>query len=239
MQQTLLVLPIILPIVFWAVYHYHKDRHLPEPVGHLALAFGLGLLAAGLSQGLYMGLEPLGLRYDAGYLAETNTLGLIAYAVLAIGPIEELSKLLLFVLIVIRFDEFDEPLDGIIYASFIGLGYAVIENFQYLEYLTPLEAAARGFASPVVHIVFASIWGRWIGEAVVRNKPVFPAALAGFAIAAILHGFYDFMVLLQPYSALPGAAVLILSVWIWRLLLMRRLHSEAAKQSTHPASKRS
>lgn len=235
MQQFLLVLPIILPIVFWAVYHYHKDRHLPEPVGHLVLTFALGLLAAGVSQSLYLGLEPLGLRYDAGYLAETNTLGLLAYAVLAIGPIEELSKLLLFILIVIRFEEFDEPLDGIIYASFIGLGYATIENLQYLQYLTPLEAAARGFASPVVHIVFASIWGWWIGRAVDREKPVFPAALAGFVIAALLHGIYDFMVLLQPYSALPAAAALILSVWIWRLLLLRRLHREAARNAAGAA----
>lgn len=234
MQQTLLILPIVLPIIFWAVYHYHKDRHLPEPVGHLVLTFGLGLLAAGISQSLYVGLEPLGLRYDAGYLAETSTLGLLAYAVLAIGPIEEFSKLLLFVLIVIRFEEFDEPLDGIIYASFIGLGYAAVENLQYLEYLTPMEAAARGFASPVVHIVFASIWGRWIGQAVIRNRPVLPAALTGFVIAAFLHGIYDFMVLLQPYSALPGAALLILSVWVWRLLLLRRLHSEAAREIVRP-----
>ncbi|MGI9201722.1 MAG: PrsW family intramembrane metalloprotease, partial [Woeseiaceae bacterium] len=156
MQQALLIAPIVLPIFFWAAYHYYKDRHLPEPIGHLLLAFIFGVLAAGVSQSLYIGLEPLGLRYDAGYLAETNTPGLLAYCLLAIGPIEELSKLLFFVLIIIRFEEFDEPLDGIIYASFIGLGYAAIENWQYLDYLTPLEALARGFASPVVHIVFAS-----------------------------------------------------------------------------------
>ncbi len=130
MQQGLLIVPVILPVFFWAVYHYHKDRHLPEPVGHLLMAFLFGVLAAGISQSLYLSLEPLGLRYDAGFLAETNTLGLLAYALLVIGPVEELSKLLLFVLIVIRFKEFDEPLDGIIYASFIGLGYAAIENWQ-------------------------------------------------------------------------------------------------------------
>lgn len=232
MQQALLVIPVLLPLVFWAVYHYYKDRHLPEPIGHLVLAFGLGLLAAGLSQLLYMALEPLGLRYDAGYLADTSTLGLLAYALLAIGPIEELSKLLLFVLVVIRFEEFDEALDGIIYASFIGLGYAAIENWQYLEYLTPLEATARGFASPVVHIVFASIWGRWIGQAVVDGTALLPAILAGFVIAALLHGLYDFMVLLQPYSALPFAAALIVLIWLWRLRLLRRLAREAAASST-------
>jgi RsiW-degrading membrane proteinase PrsW (M82 family) len=197
----------------------------------LLLAFLFGVLAAGLSQSLYLALEPLGLRYDAGFLADTNTLGLLAYSLLAIGPIEELSKLLFFVLIVIRFEEFDEPLDGIIYASFIGLGYAAIENWQYLDYLTPLQATARGFASPVVHIAFASIWGYLIGRAHLARKSVVKATLIGLAIAAALHGIYDFMVLLQPYSALPFAALLVVVVWVWRLRLMRRLHRQATAAS--------
>ena len=46
MSQALLLLPVLLPILFWGFYHYHKDRHLPEPIGHLLLAFGLGLLSA-------------------------------------------------------------------------------------------------------------------------------------------------------------------------------------------------
>lgn len=231
MQQALLIIPVVLPILFWAVYHYHKDRHLPEPVGHLLLAFAFGILAAGLSQTLYLALEPLGLRYDAGYLAETNSLALFAYALLAIGPIEELSKLLLFVLVVIRFKEFDEPLDGIIYASFIGLGYAAVENWQYLEYLTPLEAVARGFASPVVHMVFASIWGYWIGRAFLNGQSLLLGTVVGFVISAVLHGLYDFAVLLQPYSALPAAALIIVCIWLWRLRLMRKLHHEAASET--------
>jgi len=229
MQQALLIVPIALPILFWAGYHYYKDRHLPEPIGHLVLAFMLGALAAGVSQSLYIGLEPLGLRFDAGYLAETNTLGLLAYCLLAIGPIEELSKLLFFVLIIIRFEEFDEPLDGIIYASFVGLGYAAIENWQYLDYLTPLEAAARGFASPVVHIVFASIWGYWIGRAYAAQESLLRAALIGFVLAALLHGLYDFIVLLKPYSALPCAALLIVSVWVWRLYAIRQLRRQGLR----------
>jgi len=162
MQQTLLMLPIAVPVLFWAAYHYHKDRHLPEPVLNLVLCFGLGLGAALLSKFLYASLEPMGLRFDAGVLATDNPVALLAYALLAIGPIEEIAKLLPFVLVVIRFKAFDERLDGIIYASFIALGYAASENMDYLEYLTPLEAAARGFASPVVHILFASIWAHWI-----------------------------------------------------------------------------
>ena len=218
MQQVLLILPVILPVLFWAVYHYHKDRHLPEPLGHLLLALALGVLAAGLSKGLYLALEPFGLRFDAGALAESGSLGLLAYAMFAIGPIEELAKLLPFVLIVLRFDEFDEPLDGIIYASFIGLGYAAVENWQYLDFLTPVEAIARGFASPIVHILFASIWGHWIAQAFLHRRSIIVAAIIGFAIAAALHGLYDFIVMMKPRSALPLAALLILAVWVWRQL---------------------
>lgn len=229
MQQLLLLLPILVPVAFWAAYHYHKDRHLPEPIGHLVIAFGLGLLAAGLSQGLYAALEPLGLRFDAGALAESSTLGLFAYAMLAIGPIEEFAKLVPFLLVILRFREFNEPLDGIIYASFVALGYAALENWQYLDYLTTVEAFARGFASPVVHMLFASIWGHWIAQAVVQRHSIIRAAAAGFGLAAAMHGLYDFLVLVQPQSALPLAALMIVSVWLWRLKLMQNLHEKASQ----------
>ena len=223
----LLTLPVLLPVLFWAAYHYHKDRHLPEPVGNLVLCFALGIAASYLSKGLYLSLDWWDLRYDALLLADTNPLGLLAYAVLAIGPIEELSKLLPFVLIVLRMKAFDEPMDGIIYASFIALGYAAAENVHYLEFLTPFEAAARGFAGPVVHILFASIWGYWIGCAYLAGRSIWLCGLGGFAIAAVLHGLYDFAVLLNPAWALPVAASGILVLWIWRLRLLRALHLNA------------
>jgi RsiW-degrading membrane proteinase PrsW (M82 family) len=229
MQQLVLVLPVVVPVIFWAAYHYHKDRHLPEPLSHLALTFGLGAFAAGISRLLYMGLEPFGLRYDASALADAGGLGLLVYALLAIGPIEELSKFLPFWLVVLRFGKLDEPLDGIIYASFIGLGYAAVENWQYLEYLTTTEAYARGFASPVVHIVFASIWGHWIAQAYLQRRSIMLAAVTSLVIAAGLHGVYDFIVILNPHNSLPLAAVLIISVWLWRLKLMRDLHEQASQ----------
>ena len=69
----------------------------------------------------------MNLRYDAYLLAETNLPGFFAYAVLVIGVIEELAKMIPFLLFVINFKEFDEPIDGIIYGSFIALGFAAVE----------------------------------------------------------------------------------------------------------------
>ena len=231
MTQGLLILPIVLPALFWAVYHYHKDRHLPEPVGNLLLCFILGIVAAGISKAMYLGLEPLGLRFDALALADSNGWALLAYALFVIGPIEELAKMLPFLLVVIHFEAFDEPLDGIVYASFIALGYAAVENYHYMDFLTGFETYARGFAGPVIHILFASIWARWITRAWLARESIVTPALTGFLIAAGLHGLYDFMVLRYPVSALPIAAVMIAGIWIWRLRLMRRLHEEAVAES--------
>lgn len=234
MQPSTLILPIIVPVAFWAAYHYHKDRHLPEPAANLAICFALGLVAAAVSKLMYVGLEPLGLRFDAYELAATSPLQLLLFTTLAIGPIEEFAKLLPFVLVVMRFRAYDEPLDGIIYASFIGLGYAAVENIHYLDFLTPLESIARGFAGPVVHILFASIWAHWITRAKLQGAPVLAKGIQGFLLAALLHGIYDFLVLLQPVSALPIAAGLIVGLWIWRLRLMRRLHRDAIAAERGP-----
>jgi RsiW-degrading membrane proteinase PrsW (M82 family) len=218
-------------VIFWAAYHYHKDRALPEPPGNLLLCFLLGIAAAAISKAMYLGLEPLGLRLDAVALADEDGFALFVYAMLAIGPIEELAKMLPFLLVVIRLKAFDEPLDGIIYASFIALGYSAVENYSYLEYLTGLESAARGFAGPVIHIVFASIWAHWITQAWLARRSILRPTVLGFLLAAGLHGLYDFMVLRHPVSALPIAAAMIAVIWVWRLRLMRRMHEDAVRGS--------
>jgi RsiW-degrading membrane proteinase PrsW (M82 family) len=231
MQPGLLVLPVIVPVLFWAAYHYYQDRHLPEPPANLLLCFVLGMAAAGISKAMYIGLEPLGLRLDGVALGAEDGAALLAYALLAIGPIEEFAKMLPFLVVVIRLKAFDEPLDGIIYASFIALGYSAVENYHYLDFLTGLEAAARGFAGPVIHILFASIWAHWITTARLAGKPAMKPGLVGFLLAAGLHGLYDFMVLRHPVSALPIAAAMIAGIWIWRLRLMRRMHEDALRET--------
>jgi len=233
MSHALLLLPVLLPVLFWAAYHYHKDRHLPEPVGRLALAFALGLLSAGISKALYVALGWASLRYDALALAHGNLPGLFAYSMLAIGPVEELAKLLPFLLL-LKIPEFDEPIDGIIYASFVALGYAAVENVMYLQYLTPAEAMARGFAGPVVHMLFASIWGYTIGCAHLRGESLLPGLVRGFLLAAGLHGLYDFIVLQQTLNALPIAALLIVGGWIWRLRLLHGLQERAVRKGVNP-----
>lgn len=219
----MLIFPVLIPLLFWGAYHYYHDRHRPEPIANLLICILLGVAASYLSRYLYLGLELLGLRYDAVELGMTNLPGLLLYSILGIGFIEEFAKMLPFLLVVLRFRAFDEVLDAIIYASFLALGYALIENIHYLQYLTKSESIARGFAGPLVHIVFASVWAYHIGLAHIRGRGVLWASLKWLTVAAILHGIYDFIALGLPRAALVFAAVLIVAIWIWRLKLIRRL----------------
>jgi len=225
MHFSVLLWPVILPVLFWAFYHYHKDRRQPEPVGHLLFTFFLGVGSYYIGMFLYRALDIVGLRFDAYQLAETNLPGFFVYSLLAIGAIEELAKMIPFLLLVIRFKEFDEPIDGVIYGSFIALGFAAVENVQYLQSVSQIEAMARGFAGPVIHIVFASVWGYYIGRAYLRQRSLGRTIVTMLAFTAILHGIYDFLVIAMPAPALPVAALLIMGIWLWRLQLIRDLHA--------------
>ena len=130
----------------------------------------------------------LGLRRDAFELATTERWAFAVYAVLAVGVVEETAKLLPFALNVMRFEHFDEPIDGIIYASFIALGFAAYENVHYLFLVSPMEAVLRGFASPLVHAVFVSIWGYMGARAMLRKCRVWPALLLGLGVSSLSHG---------------------------------------------------
>ncbi len=229
MGYLMYIVPIVMPAIFWAGYHYYKDRHMPEPIGNLVLCFGLGILSFYLGKLMYMGLDLVGLRFNAFALAESSRAGFLAYSVLAIGGIEEFAKLLPFLIVALRFKAFDEPLDGIIYAAFIALGFATVENILYLQYADGLEMIGRGFASPLVHVMFASIWAFNIGLAFLQRRRLTAIVLKYLGLAALAHGVYDFMVIALPLSALPLSALLILAIWLWRMHLIRDLHRRAGK----------
>ncbi len=214
---------LIAPTGFWCAYHLYKDRHRPEPILNLVVIYVLGIAAGWLGLKAYGVLDLINLRHDAYDLADSSLVGLFAYTVFVIGPVEELVKFLPFWLVGIRFHDFDEPVDGIIYASFVALGFATYENFLYVDYVEGAEALARGLASPLVHIMFASIWGYRCTEARINRDGLARTALTALALAAFLHGLYDFVMIGLPPGYRPLSACLILAIWVWRMHVIRRL----------------
>jgi RsiW-degrading membrane proteinase PrsW (M82 family) len=119
------------------------------------------------------------------------------YHVGGVGPIEELSKVLVFTILVTRFRSLREPADGIYQAAAVGLGFAIVENVSYgLDY-GPAVALARAFVTPLAHMTYAAIWGfvyasrRW-GRTRFAMRDRFAVAAAVLP-AAFIHGLSNFL----------------------------------------------
>jgi len=211
---------IAAPALFWIGYFAYKDRFRPEPLLRIGAAYLLGLAAAGACVYALRVLPLFGVPYDPSALMESNRLGLLLYSIGISGMVEELFKFLPFLLFVIRFPSFDEKTDGILYACFIALGFASLENSRILPHLEGFELVGRALASPLTHTIFSSIWGYTVGMATISRRPLLRPALIGLLLAALCHGLFNFLttsVVLRLFSAL-----LILGVWIWRIWFLER-----------------
>ena len=222
---------IVAPTVFWFLYHSYKDRFRPEPIVPLVLSYLSGFGAGYLCLKIY----ELGNRYGVAADPDGNRLVFLLYCVLVVGVLEEACKFAPFRLISMQSRHFDEPIDGIVYASAVALGFASYENFKYMEFLEGRELLARAIASPLMHCMFASIWGYACGRARHDGRPLLRPALIGLGVAALIHGVYDFLVLATHPFVRPATAGIVLVIWIWRMRLIRRLHEEhSAAESQTP-----
>jgi len=119
------------------------------------------------------------------------------YNICVVGPIEELSKFLVFLLLVRRFRTIREPVDGVYQAAAVGLGFAIVENLLYGSWYGPDTAFLRSFVTPLAHMSYASLWGFvyasrvWGNPGAGRRERL--AVLAAVGPAAFVHGFSNFL----------------------------------------------
>ncbi len=171
-----LLLLAIAPSLFFFLYIYRKDRYEPEPLRLLAWVFFLGALIV----------------IPAGLIELLFPEGVISSAVVA-PVVEEGLKFLVVLVAVYRHPEFDEPMDGIVYATAASLGFATIENILYVMEGGLAVGIVRAIASVPGHVVFSCIWGYALGTAKFRPAPERGGIiLAGLLGGMVLHGIFNF-----------------------------------------------
>ncbi len=212
---------IIAPALVWIIYFYYKDRFQTEPWRNLGLTYLLGLIAAFACIIFFKLLPYLGIPEDPSTLMVSHGWPFLIYSIGVTGVVEEFFKFLPFILVVLRLREFDEKIDGIVYASVIALGFASYENARYLAYMEGFELFGRAIASPLTHTIFSSIWGYTVGTAHMRRKSIVKASIGGLALAAIIHGLFNFLTT-SPALRI-ASSLLILVIWLWRIRIMERL----------------
>jgi RsiW-degrading membrane proteinase PrsW (M82 family) len=189
----------VVPGILWLWIFYQTDLYEPEPKRLVLATFGVGAAAVIPA---WLVEKTVGWYWPALDLGHADHLvPLIAGCFLVIGPIEELCKFLVVRIGIFRNQEFDEPLDGIIYAAAAALGFASLENILYVVdfghggRIKWQLLALRSMLALPGHVIFASTWGYALGRRRFEaDFPVWPMVLG----AAWLHAAYDFVLLYPP-----------------------------------------
>ncbi|MFT3712523.1 MAG: PrsW family glutamic-type intramembrane protease [Archangium sp.] len=203
-MQFILALSGVLPAIALMAIVARFDAKRPEPKKHLYLATLFGGLSTIPVIILQLGLEKLN---PGGALGALYT----AYGVA--GLTEETAKAIVLYFVVWKSTAFDERLDGIVYATRAGLGFALVEN---VGYLLGAESPAGLFGMFVVravlavpgHAIYAGFMGYWAARKKFDN--VGPGLLGGLGIAILLHGTYDAALFLIGVFAKQGGAAVVL-----------------------------
>jgi len=212
---------IVGPAIFWIAYFYYKDRRQPEPLINLLEAFLHGFLFGFFCFLTYRQLPYFGLPPGFNVVvSKGQAREIVFYALVVVGPLEELFKFLPFALFILRRRDLDEPADGVVYAASIAIGFASFENLGYLPIMSGLAFFGRAVASPLTHAIFSSVWGFFLARAKVRGQSMILAAIFSLPLAALFHGLFNVLTVsenLRVYSAL-----LILFLWLLLIYLLER-----------------
>ncbi|MBA4240413.1 MAG: hypothetical protein C0448_06790 [Sphingobacteriaceae bacterium] len=195
--QIYLIFPIIGAIcggMLWILYFKRIDVLDREKTLDIIIAFIVGFLTPTLALWLYFGLEILGINFNGELVND------FLYSILGVGLIEELSKLLgVFIAFKILKKRINEPIDYLVFAGIVALGFSVRENFIYFNNYGSQIATGRTLISCLVHIINTSICVYGIYRFQLFNKGnKYINPFVGISTAVISHGLFDFF-LVQPF----------------------------------------
>jgi len=188
----LLLALAIAPGLAISLFIYSRDRFDREPKRFLILAFVLGMLAT---------IPPLIIQILSGdpqrHSILHSVLGYAFYSYVIVALSEEASKFLVLRFYAYPKQTFNEPFDGIVYAVMIGMGFATIENIEYVERFGFRTGLVRFFLSVPAHASFAVLMGYYVGMAKANRPKSFLLMVKALLVPVFFHGSFDFFIFLQ------------------------------------------
>ena len=234
----------VLPVVVLLFFIYKKDKYQPEPLGKLVLTFFVGCLSV-----IPAVLLEAAIMLFAPNAEVAPVLSGLYNGYLVAGFSEELCKLLLLLWVIWRSPQFDEFFDGIVYAAYLSLGFACVENIGYVlsgdDQL--MTALFRGILAVPAHFLFAVTMGYYVSLAKFdpehRGKHLWKAVL----IPMLLHGTYDALLMVSEslgsaYGEENSTVIIVCAVlfvvflvfdikmWRWGLKRIKRMQERSQEQ---------
>ena len=185
-----ILLASLAPVLIILFYIYFRDKYDKEPLGLLlkALLMGIVIIVPVIFiERLLMNLIP-----------QSSKVAAAAYhAFVVAGSTEELFKFLVLYLLVWKSPSFDEKFDGIVYAVFVSLGFAGVENVLYVMDGGMQTALTRALTAVPAHAIFGITMGYYLGIARIYKELKGPYLARALLVPILLHGIYDFILMVE------------------------------------------
>jgi protease PrsW len=187
-----LILIATAPVFIILFYIYYRDKYEHEPLALLIK----GLLLGGLIIIPSMFFEQLIQMWGSQF----NGMSSVAWnAFMVASLVEEAFKFSAVYFLIWRNPNFNEEFDGIVYAVFVSLGFAFVEN---LTYVFGKEAGfqvglMRAFTAVPAHAMFGIMMGYRFGLAKFIPSKRFQYLVMAFIVPFLFHGIYDFILMGQ------------------------------------------
>src|SRR6056297_2512295 len=187
-----LILTAVTPGIALAAIIYIVDRHDREPVKLLIKTF-IG--------GAFITIPTIFLEsFLIGFNLFPGILGIAYQAFIVAGFSEEFLKRFVVMKLAYKNKNFDERLDGIVYAVFSALGFATVENIMYVVFrFADVESVGtyRAILSVPAHMLFAVTMGYYLSlskfaQTDVEKKFYYKKSLTA---PMLLHGTFNFILM--------------------------------------------
>lgn len=217
--NIVLIAAAVIPAAWLMVKVYRSDRLEPESPQMLRNLFRSGILASLLA----LVLERIGVTIlNSALSPQAAAYNIILYFVIVAGA-EEGSKYFFLKRSSWNAPEFNCQYDGVVYAVFVSLGFAVWENISYVITYGLSTAIVRAVTAIPGHACFGVFMGVFYGVSKKYDRRGLQSEslllrLLALAAPMVLHGAYDYIATLQQTSAgwyfVPFIAVLFIASYI-------------------------
>lgn len=209
------------PVLIIALYIYSRDKYEREP---------LPVLLRAMLAGIAIVLPVIIIERILSSPSEgMDGLSYAAYtAFIVAGLTEEAFKYFAFYLFFWKNKNFNEKFDGIIYAVYIALGFAAVENVFYVFTGGVGVGMVRAVTAVPAHAFFGVTMGYYFSKAKFssRHKSLFMAM--AFIMPFLFHGLYDFVLMSQS----PFMLVLFIPLFVYFWISGFRKISVASDESS-------
>lgn len=222
-DNPILMAAAVIPAIVLLVKVYKADRVEKEPLSLLLSLIFLGIISTFAA----MVLETVGQDIIGNFLTkDTIAYNLVLYYVV-VGLSEEGSKYVLLKYRTWKSRQFNYLFDGVIYAVFVSLGFALWENIAYVGQYGFSTAIVRAVTAVPGHACFGVFMGCYYSYAKrAYNEGKYGKAksykLKAFLVPAFIHGTYDFLTTFQSTAA---TAVFIIFVIVMFIIAYNRINT--------------